>query len=127
MVVGRNGFASAPKRQRHNKLEGIQLKRWYGPCRALLAGLITLAAVPGAAQNYPAKSLRLVVPYSTGASTDLLAGALDAALRTPDISGKLVPWGFDPWFAAPQTLAAFGATERQRYRDQVKKFGSIEN
>lgn len=70
----------------------------------------------------------LYAPAGTPAKViSVLAGALNVALKTPDISGKLVQWGFDPWFTTPQALTAFGVTERQRYRDQVRKFGGIEN
>jgi tripartite-type tricarboxylate transporter receptor subunit TctC len=52
----------------------------------LAASLVALTAAPGATQNYPTKSIRIVVPYPAGGPTDLvgrtLADALTKALKT---------------------------------------------
>jgi tripartite-type tricarboxylate transporter receptor subunit TctC len=48
------------------------LKAWT---TVLAAGALVLA-LPAAAQNYPAKSVRIVVPYAAGGNTDLTARAV---------------------------------------------------
>ena len=57
----------------------------------------------------------------------LLAELLNTALKDPDISTKLVQGGFDLWTATHDALTVLGARARIRYREQVKKFGDIEN
>jgi tripartite-type tricarboxylate transporter receptor subunit TctC len=50
-------------------------------CTALLAGLVTLFAAPlRAADPYPYKPIRLIVPFSPGGATDVLARALSEKL-----------------------------------------------
>ena len=45
---------------------------------ALAAAL--LAALPAAAQNYPAKAVRIIVPYAAGGNTDITARAVGSKL-----------------------------------------------
>lgn len=80
-------------------------------------------------QDFAAMSwFALYVPANTPPQAiQVLAAALNAALKDADISAKLVQGGFDPWALAPNALSAFGEKERIRYREQVKKFGGIEN
>src|SRR5690349_4654445 len=52
--------------------------------RALLAGSMGAPALtmrPAAAQGWPSRPVRLIVPYATGGGTDLLARAIAEALR----------------------------------------------
>jgi len=70
----------------------------------------------------------LYVPAQTpGQTIQVLAESLNAALRDPEIASKLVQSGFDLWTISPEALTAFGAKERIRYRELVKRFGGIEN
>ncbi|MFT3778527.1 MAG: tripartite tricarboxylate transporter substrate binding protein [Ottowia sp.] len=51
--------------------------------RALLAGLMAAALPLGAAaQNYPAKPITIIVPFSAGGTTDILARVLGQGLTT---------------------------------------------
>lgn len=70
----------------------------------------------------------LYVPSQTPrAAVAVLAEALNAALKDPEIAAKLVQSGFDVWATTPEALMAFGARERARYKELVKRFGGIEN
>ncbi len=42
----------------------------------MLAGLLILAAGPASAASYPSKSVRMIVPYSAGGGTDVMARAV---------------------------------------------------
>jgi len=41
--------------------------------KRLFTVLLVLIALPAVAQNYPAKTVRVVVPFAAGGSTDVLA------------------------------------------------------
>jgi len=52
------------------------------PVTLLAAMLCMLSAVPALAQSFPAKPVRIVVPYPAGGSTDVIARALARELST---------------------------------------------
>jgi tripartite-type tricarboxylate transporter receptor subunit TctC len=49
--------------------------------RKLLIALLALAAVPALAQNFPNKPVRLVIAFTPGSSTDIIARAVAAKLQ----------------------------------------------
>lgn len=56
------------------------MRFFEGTRRAALAGLLALAALPAQAADFPARPLRLVVPYPAGGATDQLARSLAEAI-----------------------------------------------
>jgi tripartite-type tricarboxylate transporter receptor subunit TctC len=56
--------------------------------RSLVLGAALLAAVPAAAQNYPQRPVRFVVPYAPGGSTDTLARSM--ATKMSELLGQQV-------------------------------------
>lgn len=69
----------------------------------------------------------LYVPAQTPQqAVKVLAEARNAALNDPEIAAKMVQSGFDTWATTPEALAAFGARERVRYKELVKRFGAVE-
>ncbi len=55
---------------------------------ALLVGVALIAALPAAAQNYPVRPVRVIVPYAAGGNTDFTARAIGAKLT--DVFGQQV-------------------------------------
>jgi tripartite-type tricarboxylate transporter receptor subunit TctC len=51
------------------------------PIRALLAALALFAAAPAAAQDYPNRTVRMIVPFGAGGPTDVFTRALGEELR----------------------------------------------
>src|SRR5262249_55068112 len=51
-----------------------------GPMRALLALALLVVAFSSAAQTYPNKPIRIIVPYAAGGTSDILARAIGPKL-----------------------------------------------
>ena len=56
--------------------------------RALLIGTTLLATLPAAAQNYPVRPVRMIVPFAAGGNTDITARAIGA--RLSEVFGQQV-------------------------------------
>ena len=64
----------------------VSSKRRHGGAAAILAALVICAAPHAAAQQYPAKSVRLVVPFPAGAGFDVVGRLM--AQKLPDAWGQ---------------------------------------
>ena len=111
--------------------------------RALLAGAFLLAAGPIAAQSYPSKPLRWVVPFPTSGATDILARTiaqkLSEALGQPviidnkpgaggalgsDLVAKAAPDGYTLLMATTSTHSIGPALQKLPY-DAQRDFAAI--
>jgi len=48
----------------------------------LLAGMAVALAMPAAAQDYPSKPIRIVVPFGPGTATDIVARTVGAEIAS---------------------------------------------
>lgn len=111
---------------------------------AAFAAALAIAPVAVAQQDYPARPIRLVVPYPPGALTDLLARAigerLGAALRQPvvienkpgagtlvgaELVAKSAPDGYTLLMATSTTLGISPALYRPSPVDPVRDFAPV--
>ena len=60
----------------------MMMMRWLPPGTLLTAMVCVLSAMPAFAQSFPSQTVRIVVPYAAGGSTDVLARALARDLST---------------------------------------------
>jgi tripartite-type tricarboxylate transporter receptor subunit TctC len=56
---------------------------------AVLAGVLCGAALPALAQGYPAKTIRMIVPFAAGGNTDIIARAISQKM-TEDLGQQIV-------------------------------------
>jgi tripartite-type tricarboxylate transporter receptor subunit TctC len=111
---------------------------------AVTAAILVAAATPGAAQTYPDRSIRVVVPYTAGGPIDVtgrivtkrLADALGHPIiieNRPGASGMIAnravaaaePDGYTLLFGNTSTLAVFPAISRTRDFDALKRLTPI--
>ena len=64
------------------------LQRNFCRVRLLLAGLAVTVAVSAAAQEFPSRAIRIVLPFAAGGGTDILARVL--AQRLQEAFGQTV-------------------------------------
>jgi tripartite-type tricarboxylate transporter receptor subunit TctC len=111
--------------------------------RTLLAGAMVLAAGPLAAQSYPSKAIRWIVPFPTSGATDILtrtiAHKLSEALGQPvivdnkpgaggalgsDLAAKAAPDGYTLLMATTSTHSIGPALQKLPY-DAQRDFAAI--
>ena len=119
---------------------GLRLAHWTG---ALLACALLLAAGPAAAQAYPTKPIRWIVPFPTSGATDILtrtiAQKLSEALGQPviidnkpgaggalgsDLAAKAAPDGYTLLMATTSTHSIGPALQKLPY-DAQRDFAAI--
>jgi tripartite-type tricarboxylate transporter receptor subunit TctC len=61
-------------------LNAFQGERMKIPVRCLVLAAVSLVALSAAAQTYPARPVRVIVPYAAGGNTDIVARAIGAKL-----------------------------------------------
>ena len=84
-------------------------KPWGG--MVALAASLALAALPGTAQNYPTKPVRVIVGFAPGGATDIIARMISPRLTAAFVAqllGQLLP---DPEFHKLQARSAYGSDE----------------
>lgn len=67
----------SPAKEKTMLIESATLKRISAP---VVTAIAVIASVPAAAQDYPSKAVRMIVPYLPGGSTDIVARILSARM-----------------------------------------------
>ena len=121
--------------------------RSFAPTRrtlALAAGLLCLASLPAQADNYPARPLKLVIPFAPGGVTDMVSRVLAQGLATElgqpvvpenragasgvpgaEMVSKAAPDGYTLMMGNISTLAVNAATFAKLPYDPQKSFAFV--
>lgn len=137
------GPTATPGEFTHHPKEDFMMRSLFP---ALLAVLATIACVPAHASDYPAKPIRLIVPFSPGGTTDVLARFV--AQKTSDamhhqiivdnrpgangnigaeMVAKASPDGYTLLMGFDGTLAINPSTYRKLPFDPLKDFATVVN
>ena len=84
--------------------------------RRLGGALLLSLAVTAAAQDYPSRAVRIIVPYPAGGSVDNIARAVAHA----DLRDKLNGMGLDPVASTPDDFSRFWVAESSKWGKVVK-------
>lgn len=104
---------------------------------SFLACWLALAAMHAAAQGYPAKPVRVIVPFPPGAGVDIvtrlgtpkeivsrLGGELRKIVQMPDVRERLVSQGADPIGSTPEDFRAHIKAEIAKWGRAVQASGA---
>jgi hypothetical protein len=83
----------------------------------LLAAGLCAAPFGAAAQAWPAKPIRIIVPYTPGGSSDIIARAISQPLS------QALPQGAEVYTMTPPEFAQFFERERAKWAAVVTKSG----
>ncbi|MEN3355092.1 MAG: hypothetical protein V7640_3250, partial [Betaproteobacteria bacterium] len=120
---------------------GSRITQWIFACAASLAWI---APVEAPAQNYPARPVRIIVPFTPGGSTDLYARTLSPKLADAlgqqvvvdnragaggalgaELAAKATPDGYTIWVGQTANLAIGPALRKKSLYDPVRDFAPI--
>lgn len=94
--------------------------------RFVLTLLVLCAALPAVAQNYPAKSVRIVSPFPPGGSVHvvtLLNEHLKKVLTAPDQAKLWQERGLDVIASSPEAFAAHIESEQKKWGRVIRERG----
>ena len=87
------------------------------------AALLTLAAGIAGAQSYPARAIRVIIPFAPGDVVHTLSSAMSMVLQMPEIRQRLIDLGFDPIGSTPDECAGNIRAEIAKWARVVKEAG----
>ena len=114
------------------------------PCKVLAVAAAALLPAPGAAQNYPDRPIRVIVPVPAGGTPDVVARMVQPGLTGllgqqlvidnrggaggligAELAAKAVPDGYTLFFSSPGALTILPHLQKQVGYDTLRDFAPI--